>query len=461
MALRRCPAHAAPTLPLPQGLVFFTPHPTRPPPSPHAGLPGPQQPATRHAAGCHDAGPERVRPPGNRMHTLTAHIATDPNPDRQPATQQPTPPSCALPLLGSCCHRRALVCTGRACSSRPQRTPACPPPPPPRAPHTAPPCLPWAQLRCGAHRARAAPGPHAAGDHGVCQLAGGAHCGGPAGGGRQRFAPSVRGGEGAPSPREAGSAQKGTCAWALGTPTVASSGMCHLPRRLARDGSLCPPHGWPQALAMIPSHVPPARPSCHLPASPQPQAGGNDYVCKPFSGRELVARIQAQLRIRQFAQGVAPPAGSGAACNGAGSSSSERTHSPEGPTQGGSAAPANGLAASPDRGSIQGQMDQLQQQLLSAQRQLAALAAAAGSAPAPTAAQDAPVAAQGAPVANGTGRSSTSDDSHDSRSSDSAGTGTSHELAQGAACACAGGCEGAIPSSKAGEGAVTAGLAAA
>lgn len=212
---------------------------------------------------------------------------------------------------------------------------------------------------------------------------------------------------------------------------------------------------------MIPSHVPPARPSCHLPASPQPQAGGNDYVCKPFSGRELVARIQAQLRIRQFAQGVAPPAGSGAACNGAGSSSSERTHSPEGPTQGGSAAPANGLAASPDRGSIQGQMDQLQQQLLSAQRQLAALAAAAGSAPAPTAAQDAPVAAQGAPVANGTGRSSTSDDSHDSRSSDSAGTGTSHELAQGAACACAGGCEGAIPSSKAGEGAVTAGLAAA
>ncbi len=218
------------------------------------------------------------------------------------------------------------------------------------------------------------------------------------------------------------------------------------------------PKHCPQFLAMCRTGGQPSRPATSLP-SRNPQAGGNDYVSKPFSGRELVARIQAQLRIRQFAQGVAPPAGSGAACSGAGSSSSERTHSPEGPTQGGSAAPANGLAASPDRGSIQGQMDQLQQQLLSAQRQLAALAAAAGSAPAPTAAQDAPVAAQGAPVANGTGRSSTSDDSHDSRSSDSAGTGTSHE--QGAACACAGGCEGAIPSSKAGEGAVTAGLAAA
>ena len=41
-----------------------------------------------------------------------------------------------------------------------------------------------------------------------------------------------------------------------------------------------------------------------------PQAGGSDYVCKPFAQKELVARIQAQLRTRMYCRGVrlyAPP----------------------------------------------------------------------------------------------------------------------------------------------------------
>ncbi|PSC67347.1 Non-motile and phage-resistance [Micractinium conductrix] len=43
------------------------------------------------------------------------------------------------------------------------------------------------------------------------------------------------------------------------------------------------------------------------------QAGGNDYVSKPFGQKELVARIQVQLRTRNFAQGVAPTTGCDAA----------------------------------------------------------------------------------------------------------------------------------------------------
>ncbi|PRW60699.1 hybrid sensor histidine kinase response regulator [Chlorella sorokiniana] len=44
------------------------------------------------------------------------------------------------------------------------------------------------------------------------------------------------------------------------------------------------------------------------------QAGANDYVTKPFGRNELVARIQAQLRTREFSQGVR--ASLAAACQG-------------------------------------------------------------------------------------------------------------------------------------------------
>ena len=113
------------------------------------------------------------------------------------------------------------------------------------------------------------------------------------------------------------------------------------------------------------------------------QAGGNDYVTKPFGQKELVARIQVQLRTKQFSQGVQQPGGG------------------EGDPLSLSPAPsltaplpiANGVAAAPaaaapraaapaaqQQEQQQRQVDLLQQQLLAAQQQLAALAAANGPA---------------------------------------------------------------------------------
>lgn len=239
---------------------------------------------------------------------------------------------------------------------------------------------------------------------------------------------------------------------------------------------------------------PPTHPPTHFKTNPHPpphppaQAGGNDYVCKPFGGRELVARIQAQLRIRQFAQGVpraapvasasqpfnragtsaAPPALDSSAghaasqpCNGAGSGG-ELALAPGGDAgqrQGGAASPADGLSASPVHSStqLQRQVEQLQQQLLSTQRQLVELAAAAGSPAGLAAVQPAAAAAAHPAVPNG--RCSMSQDSQASCSSDSAGTGLA--LLQGAACACLGDGEGALCSSQPGSGVLAAELAAA
>lgn len=39
------------------------------------------------------------------------------------------------------------------------------------------------------------------------------------------------------------------------------------------------------------------------------EAGADDYICKPFRPREVVARVQAQLRRRQWDRGLAPAAG--------------------------------------------------------------------------------------------------------------------------------------------------------
>lgn len=168
------------------------------------------------------------------------------------------------------------------------------------------------------------------------------------------------------------------------------------------------------------------------------QAGGNDYVSKPFGQRELVARIQAQLLIRQFSQGVSPGAlapggtgmatassagGAGMATTGSGRGSSlELPRAASAPPaavlpvlpgsdseQQGAAAPAaNGVPAASAAGStdLQRQVEVLQAQLLATQTQLAALTAANGRGGTFATAVPEPAAAGTAPAGNGACRSS-------------------------------------------------------
>jgi CheY-like chemotaxis protein len=114
-----------------------------------------------------------------------------------------------------------------------------------------------------------------------------------------------------------------------------------------------------------------------------PQAGGNDYVTKPFGQKELVARIQVQLRTKQFTQGVQQP-GRGEGEGGQLSPARSLT-APQPAANGVAAAPAaaDPKAAAPaaqQQEQQQRQVNLLQQQLLAAQQQLAALAAANGPA---------------------------------------------------------------------------------
>lgn len=160
-----------------------------------------------------------------------------------------------------------------------------------------------------------------------------------------------------------------------------------------------------RALPSTPSRIGP--PSiATTPHQPVPQAGGNDYVTKPFGQKELVARIQAQLRTREFSQGVRPQGepspledgqqqqdgqqqrqgadgagGAGGSTNDSGAVASANAGPSQTPGQPGAAAPAAIVAADVPGvpSGLQHTVDRLQRQLLETQQQLAVLAAAAGS----------------------------------------------------------------------------------
>ena len=119
----------------------------------------------------------------------------------------------------------------------------------------------------------------------------------------------------------------------------------------------------------------------------QLQAGGNDYVTKPFGQKELVARIQVQLRTKQFSQGVQQPGGGEPGADQLSPAPSSMA-APMAAANGVAAAavPAAAAGAAPQSAAPaaqqqqQQQVDLLQRQLLAAQQQLAALAAANGPA---------------------------------------------------------------------------------
>lgn len=157
----------------------------------------------------------------------------------------------------------------------------------------------------------------------------------------------------------------------------------------------------------------PAWPPCLTPRRTRPtpprQAGANDYVTKPFGQKELVARIQAQLRTREFSQGCRIAAAAAAAAGAAGAAAAAAPAAPPaaaggagaadaaaGPRQRAGAAPAAGSSGS-GGADMQRKVDELQRQLRETQHQLAALAAAAGS-PAALAAVQAAVGAAAAPA---------------------------------------------------------------